>query len=166
MPSAKPPGATTPSKAQKVSEIFEKPLNPVARLVLRMIYFIKFSHTDLLELSSALGCTLWGFWVANPFVSSFGDSTVYSKLVQVMPENCFGILVGIFGLAHIYALAATSIRWRKIFCMGAFVVWSFMTLVCWFTDKTAPVIAFFLLFTLLCGLVYLRIDRYYVMRHD
>jgi hypothetical protein len=53
---------------------------------------------------------LWGFWVGNPFWSTFDESKQYDWLAQVMPEEGWGLVAIVVGAIMCYGVVRNSFR--------------------------------------------------------
>lgn len=53
---------------------------------------------------------LWGFWVGNPFWSTFNESKQYDWLARVMPEWGWGVVAIIVGTVMCYGVLRNSFR--------------------------------------------------------
>lgn len=129
----------------------------------RLLYFLHYSDTDLLELTSAAATVLWGIWVALPW-QAFRDSRVYHTLTSVMPQSCYGVLVLTVGLVQFIGLVSHSIRLRRLSNMAAFCCWAWLAIVFAIDNMRLPEVVMYLVFAFASALVFLRIRRYYVIR--
>lgn len=55
---------------------------------------------------------VWGLWVANPFVSSFTNTPLYSVMTAISPELFWGLAVFCIGVVVVYG--AVTIKTKPI----------------------------------------------------
>lgn len=167
-PSSKQLNVTqTPTTATKTPSLAELPEAPsfLVRVLCQLRDFLFFSHTDLLELFSAMACCGWGIWMAVPSIDSFSESQMYSGLLKFLPETAWGVLAIIIGAFQLYGMVSKNVRFRKLGSFSAFLTWSFISLMCLLAKTYSPSLVFISLLTVASALVYLRIGCYYVHRH-
>lgn len=66
---------------------------------------------------------LWGLWVVNPCWNAFETARLYSALLAVLPEFCWGIFACIVGLTMCYGIVRNSYKSVARGAWAGFIHW-------------------------------------------
>lgn len=113
--------------------------------------------TEPIELSGGTLKLLAGAWLLMPF-GTFETSSVF-RLVAVIPEWAWGILLIAIGIGHLMALADGSAGWRRSASLLGFLVW--FTFASTFVYSNAAGLSWCAFFVLACqqGWAYIRLGQ-------
>ena len=89
----------------------------------RLFHLLRYTDPTLVQLSCALVTAAWGLMLVLPF-TSWGHSILYRPLLRVLPEDGWGWLFLVTGLAHVMATLAERYYGRRWLSFVGLLQWS------------------------------------------